>query len=46
LKDEITDPQEIAIMESVNILSNDAKIRLATKILKGISVQVARVKNG
>ena len=46
LKDELTDPQEIAIMESVNILSNDAKIRLATKILKGVSVQVARVKNG
>jgi hypothetical protein len=38
LKDELTDPQEIAIMESVNILSNDAKIRLATKILKGVSV--------
>jgi hypothetical protein len=45
-KDELTDPQEIAIMENIEILSNNAKIRLATKILKSVSVQVERVKNG
>lgn len=38
-QNKLTDPQEIAIVTSSEILSNEAKIRIASKILNSISIK-------
>ncbi len=46
-KDELTDPQEIIVLSSSELLSNEAKIRVASKILSSVSaVKEIGLRNG